>query len=88
MTPVLTVRVRPDLLAKAEARAAELGLNRGKYVRDLIERDVSQRRAGARRQFASKDFIGSVALGTGPYTNARVREAVRQRLRAKHEKNR
>jgi hypothetical protein len=88
MTHVLTVRVRPDLLAKAEARAAELGLDRGKYVRDLIERDVSQPGAGSRRKFASRDFIGSVSLGTGPYTNRRVREAVRGRLKSKREKNR
>jgi hypothetical protein len=87
MTRVLTVRVRPDLLAKAEARAAQLGLNRGKYVRDLIERDVSQAE-GSAHKFASEDFIASVPLGGGPYTNPRVREAVRKRLRAKHEKNR
>ena len=84
---MLTVRIRPDLLAKAEARAAQLGLDRGKYVRDLIERDVSQATKG-RRKFASEDFIGSAPLGAGPYTNRTVREAVGIRLRARREKNR
>lgn len=80
MTQVLTVRVPPDLIAKADARAAQLGLDRGKYVRSLIEQDVV---AGAKerrpRRFASEEFIGSVPLGRGPYTNARVREIIGQR---------
>ena len=87
MTRVLTLRIRTDLLAKAESRAAQMGMDRGRYVRDLIERDVNQPVAG-RRKFGSEDFIGSVALGLGPYTNARVRATVRQRLLARHEKNR
>jgi hypothetical protein len=89
MTQVLTVRIPPALLAKADARAAELGLDRAKYLRSLIEHDVS---AGERRQrkrkFASEDFIGSVPLGLGPYTNRRVRAVLRDRLAVKHEKNR
>ncbi|MGH7945390.1 MAG: hypothetical protein ACREH8_20700 [Opitutaceae bacterium] len=84
---MLTVRVRPDLLAKAEARAAQLGLDRGKYVRDLIERDLSQA-TKVKRKFASEDFIASVPLAAGPYTNRQVREAVGARLRGKREKNR
>ena len=87
MTRVLTLRIKPDLLAKAESRAAQLGFDRGRYVRDLIERDVSQA-SGKQGKFGSEDFIGSVALGGGPYTNQRVRETVRQRLLARHEKNR
>ncbi|MBI4624587.1 MAG: hypothetical protein HY736_15390 [Verrucomicrobia bacterium] len=85
---MITLRIKPALLAKAAARAAELGLDRGKYVRDLIERDVSQGRGDTRRQFASEDFIGSANLDLGPYTNKRVRQLVRTRLRAKREKNR
>jgi hypothetical protein len=89
MTEVLTVRVPPELLAKADARAAQLGLDRGKYVRSLIEQDVAGS-AGERRKrkFASEDFIASVALGRGPYTNRRVRAIVRERLAAKREKDR
>jgi hypothetical protein len=88
MTQVLTMRIEPALLSKAAARAAQLGLGRGKYIRDLIERDLSQNRGDPARRFASEDFIGSATVGAGPYTNARVRQAVRERLRAKREKNR
>jgi hypothetical protein len=88
MTQVLTVRVRPELLAKADARAAQLGLDRGKYVRDLIERDVSQPGIAPGRRFASEGFIGSADLGAGPYTNERVRAIVRTRLRSKREAHR
>ncbi len=87
MTQVLTLRIKPELLAKAESRAAQLGLDRGKYVRDLIEQDVNQG-AGKPKKFSSEDFIGSVPLGTGPYTNRRVRETVRRKLRAGHEAHR
>lgn len=89
MTQVLTVRVPPELVAKADARAAQLGLDRGKYVRALIEQDVA---AGAsetrRRRFASEAFIGSVPLGRGPYTSHRVRSIVTERLRRASHKNR
>lgn len=87
MTQVLTVRIPPELLAKAESRAAQLGLDRGKYVRELIAQDLAQAR-GTSRTFASEDFIGSVSLGLGPYTNRRVRDAVRRRLAARREKTR
>lgn len=87
MTQVLTLRVPPELLAKAEARAAQLGLDRGKYVRELIALDVAQAK-GIRRTFASEDFIGSVSLGLGPYTNDKVRDTIRRRLAARREKNR
>jgi hypothetical protein len=89
MTQILTVRVPPALVAKADARAAELGLDRGKYLRSLIEQDL-ETSAGERRKrkFASEDFIGSVPLGLGPYTNQKVRGIVRERLQAKREKAR
>ncbi len=87
MTQVLTLRIKPELLAKAESRAAQLGVARGKYMRDLIERDVAQG-GGKRTKFASEDFLGSVSLGLGPYTNRRVREMDRRRLLARHEANR
>lgn len=89
MTQVLTVRVPPDLIAKADARAAQLGLNRGKYVRALIEQDLATR-AGAQRRhrFASEDFIGSTPVGRGPYTNARVRALVLERRARRREEDR
>jgi hypothetical protein len=81
MTQVLTVRVPPELIAKADSRAAQLGLDRGKYVRALIEQDVAAGAREARRhRFASEAFIGSAPLGRGPYTNRRVRTIVRERL--------
>ncbi|HKY39027.1 MAG TPA: hypothetical protein VJN18_23980 [Polyangiaceae bacterium] len=89
MTQVLTVRVPPALVAKADARAAELGLDRGKYLRSLIEQDLSaSARQRRQRKFASEDFIGSVPLGVGPYTNRKVQAVVRKRLTAKREKAR
>jgi hypothetical protein len=89
MTQVLTVRVPPDLIAKADMRAAELGLDRGKYVRSLIEQDVAAATKSPRkRTFVSEDFIGSTPLGHGPYTNRRVRELVRERLGSKRAKDR
>jgi hypothetical protein len=89
MTQVLTVRVPPELMAKADARAADLGLDRGKYVRALIEQDIAADTKGARkRRFVSEDFIGSMPLGRGPYTNRRVRAIVRRRLTGAHEEDR
>ena len=89
MTQVLTVRVPPALVAKADARAAELGLDRGKYLRSLIEQDVNAKnRRGRKRKFASEDFIGSAPLDLRPYTNTRVMSIIRKRLGAKHEKAR
>jgi hypothetical protein len=88
MTQVLTVRIPPELLSKAEARAARLGLDRAKYVRNLIEQDLSKETMGPKHKFGSEDLIGSVALGEGPYTNRRIRDLMRARLTAKREKNR
>lgn len=88
MTQVITLRIQPALLAKADSRASQLGLNRGKYLRDLIERDVAADSGKARRSFASESYIGSTPLGSGPYTNDSIRATVRTRLHAKREKNR
>jgi hypothetical protein len=89
MTQVLTVRVPPELIAKADARAAELGLDRGKYVRALIEQDVAtSAKEPATRRFVSEGFIGSVPLGRGPYTNRRVRSLLKERLTRAREKDR
>lgn len=89
MTQVLTVRVSPELIAKADERAAQLGLDRGKYVRALIEQDVvaGAKRTG-RRRFASEAFIGSVPLGRGPYTNRKIRSIVTERMATRREEDR
>jgi hypothetical protein len=83
MTEVLTVRIPPALLCKAEARAARLGLDRSKYVRSLIEEDLAGEKRKPKHKFASEDLIGScqtsyLPAGTSA-TNARVREVMRRR---------
>ncbi|MEA3208084.1 MAG: hypothetical protein QOE70_1141 [Chthoniobacter sp.] len=88
MTRVLTIRIPPDLLSRAEAKAARLGLDRAKYVRGLIEEDLAEKGRKPKHKFASEDLIGSVPIGKGPYTNQRVREMMRAKLLAKREKNR
>ena len=65
-----------------------LGVDRAKYVRGLIEQDLSEETKQPKRKFGSEDLIGSVVLGEGPYTNRRVRELMRARHIAKREKNR
>ena len=84
MTKVLTVRIPVDLLSRAEARAHRLGLDRAKYVRQLIEQDMDA--AGgediSRTGFVSEDLAGSFRLGGRPATNRRVRERLHARSRA------
>ncbi len=58
MTKVLTVRMNPDLLEKAEARAARLGVDRAKYVRSLIEEDLASCGKKTGIGFASADLAG------------------------------
>lgn len=86
MSHILTVRIGPELLAKADARAAQLGLDRARYLRSLIERDAENGSASPRRQFASEDLVGRFRLGGRSATNQRVRENLRRR--AKHETHR
>ncbi len=91
MTKVLTIRVSPDLLSKAEGRAARLGLDRAKYVRSLIEEDLAREPAKRKHVFASEDLIGSVVPDLPPRTsatNAVVREIMRKCYLAKRERNR
>ena len=88
MTKVLTIRIPPELLSKAEARAARLGLDRAKYVRSLIEEDLAAKEPARTHRFASADLAGSYVGDGKPATNARIREMWKQRLTAKREKNR
>lgn len=79
MTKVLTIRIDADLLGKAEARAARLGLDRAKYVRSLIEEDLSQAPAAPSRTFASEDLAGIYEGNGHSATNTVVRERMRRR---------
>jgi hypothetical protein len=90
MTEVLTVRIPPALLCKAEARAAQLGLDRAKYVRSLIEEDLAAARAEKKHRFASEDLIGAYIspVSGDSATNARVREVMKQRQLDKRARSR
>ena len=90
MTEVLTVRIPPALLCKAEARAAQLGLDRAKYVRSLIEEDLAGAKSGKKHKFASEDLIGSYVspAPSDSATNARVREVMKQRQMDKRARSR
>lgn len=87
MSRVLTVRIAPGLLAKAEARAVQLGLDRAGYVRSLIEHDLKNSNPKSRPRFASEDLVGAFRLGGVSATNERVRETLRRRTRVKCETN-
>ncbi len=78
MIKILTLRLESELLSKAEARAMQLGLDRAKYVRSLIEEDVAARSRSA-HQFASEDLAGMYE-GTGFIAD---NPTVRGQLRAK-----
>ena len=79
MTKILTVRLPAELHEKTEARAMRLGLDRAKYVRSLIEDDLSGARDKTQRVFASEDLVGLYQGDTEPATNATVRERLRAR---------
>jgi hypothetical protein len=83
MTKVLTIRLDPDLLGKAEARAADMGLDRAKYVRTLIEEDLAAAAESPPRKFASEDLAG-IYEGTGePATNSSTRTRLKNRATGK-----
>ncbi len=79
MTKILTIRLGAELLSKAEARAARLGLDRAKYVRSLIEEDLARGIGGSPRGFASEDLAGMYEGSGTPATNSSVRETLRRR---------
>ena len=77
MTKILTLRLDPVLLEKAEARAARLGMDRAKYVRSLIEEDLESTGKKTGSGFASSDlaglYEGSGRAATNSETRARMR---------------
>ena len=82
------MRIDPGLLAKAEARAVRLGLDRAGYVRSLIEEDLRTAKGHSSRQFVSEDLVGAFRLGGKSATNARVREKLNACSRSKREAHR
>lgn len=78
MTKILTLRLDAELLSKAEARAARLGLDRAKYVRSLIEEDLATPQTAAQQKFASEDLVGMYEGNGTAATNAIVRERMRK----------
>lgn len=80
MTKLLTIRMPVDLLSKAEAKAAQLGLDRAKYLRGLIEEDLLSGEPVSPRRFASEDLAGiHLAEEPLPATNSRVRMMLRKK---------
>lgn len=79
MTKVLTLRMEPDLLAKAEARAARLGLDRAKYVRSLIEEDLASGGKKTGAGFASADLAGIYEGDGKAATNQETRARMSRR---------
>lgn len=67
----------PDLLERAEARAARLGVAREKYIRSLIEEDLASGSEMTGVGFASSDlagiYEGSGKAATNQETRARMR---------------
>ena len=78
MTKVLTLRIDPVLLEKAEARAARLGVDRAQYVRSLIEEDVAEGSGKPVSRFASSDLAGLYEGSGKAVTNQEVRNRLRR----------
>jgi predicted transcriptional regulator len=85
---MLTIRISPSTVAKLDRRAAEAGQDRSGYVRDLIEQDVNSSASRRERVFASGDLAGCVDTGIRRADNETVRRVIRERLLARHAKNR
>ena len=78
------------MLAKAEAKAASMGMDRAKYVRSLIEDDLASGSGAGGRRFVSEDLVGihTAAEPVQAATNERVREALKRRAVSRHEAHR
>ena len=85
MTKPFSLRARPSLIAAIDARAAQLGQDRTKYILSLVEDDLTRKSPRRPHRFASRDLIGCVRTGIKSGDNATVREIVRRRM---NEKNR
>jgi hypothetical protein len=85
MTKPFSLRARPSLIAAIDARAAQLGQDRTKYILSLVEEDLTRKKPERRHKFASSNLIGCVRTGIKSGDNATIRRVIRQRM---NEKNR
>ena len=88
MANVLTLRLPPGKLARVDRRAAQLGQHRSGYMRSLIEEDLMKAAIPHQHVFASEDLVGCVRTGIKTGDNRTIRKIIRERLRARHAKNR
>ncbi|MDB6038482.1 MAG: hypothetical protein JWM99_2323 [Verrucomicrobiales bacterium] len=88
MSKVLTVRIAPELLMKAQARAVQLGMDRTGYVRNLIEQDLHIAKTSDKPRLVSEDLVGAFRLGGRSATNQRAREVLKQKSATKRERHR
>ena len=54
----------PELLSRAEVKAAQIGVDRAKYVRSLIEEDLAAKGLKPKHKFASEDLVGCYTAET------------------------
>jgi hypothetical protein len=78
MTSSVSFRAGVERRAKIDRRAAQLGLDRTRYMIALVDRDLENEAAPEKHRFASEDFIGCVSLGGNASNNAAVRRALQQ----------
>lgn len=81
MTGVLTVRLSEDLLEKAEAKAARMGMDGRRYVRTLIEEDLAdstKKPEPTAWKFASEDLAEMYETSGLPATNTALKERLRK----------
>jgi hypothetical protein len=80
MTKPISLRARPSLISAMDARAAQLGQDRTKYILTLVERDLSEAKKPRKYKFKSYDLIGAYHTGIKSGDNATIRKIIRQRL--------
>jgi hypothetical protein len=77
MTQVVSLRMRSEKVAAIDWRAAEVGLNRTKYLLRLAEQDLARPAPKSRRRFASAHLLGKYRSGGS--SNAAVRTILKTR---------
>ena len=93
-TEVYSWRLDPDLKQRLEAAARAEKTSVGSLLDRIArawlgkQRNVEDDKAVQRRLHAeAQKWIGSISLGEGPYTRARIRAKVRDRLAEKRKRS-